>query len=173
MDPQTFTKIMKPLLALLTLFLMSVSANGEPMIESVSSWEGEFLLIRESIPIQVPSKSPLDMWLYKLKTGSEGNAIGFSDQHGNMMLAPHPKTKGVQPIYQSHVVTFASNGNAEVIVVYTVQGNGGLKYVEKYEYDGKVLSLKSRSHYGGRHSPAWHQVKDRGQDSVGTTPPPP
>lgn len=148
---------MKQILVIFTAIAISMNAYGKPMTGSVSSWEGEFSLNPTNISIHVAYKPIVTMWLYELKSGSACTAIGFSNEDGDMILAPHPKEKGIQPIYQSHAVTFATTSNAEIVVIYKVQGNGGLTYVEKYEYDGKKISLISKSLHGGRHDPVWHK----------------
>ncbi len=148
---------MKSFLAILILTAASLTAHGKPMTGSVSSWEGEFSLSPEPIPIRVDGKPALTLWLYALKSGSAGSAIGFSNEDGDMILVPHPNEKGVQPVYQSHAVTFTANGNAEIVVLYAIQGNGGQVRAEKYEYDGKTLRLVSKYRHGGRHDPVWHK----------------
>lgn len=134
-------------------------AQAKPMTGSVSSWEGTFVVNPTNVAIRVAGKPPLTMWLYELGSESAGTAIGFSNETGDMILAPQPNATGVQPVYLHHAVTFATNGNAEVVVVYRVQGNGGQIYVEKYEYDGKGVALISKSLYGGRHEPVWRSEK--------------
>jgi hypothetical protein len=148
---------MKQILGIFTAIAISMNAYGKPMTGSVSSWEGDFSLNPTNISIHVADKPIVTLWLYELKSGSKGTALGFSNEDGDMILAPHPTEKGVQPIYQNHAVTFTITSNAEIVVIYKVQGNGGQTYVEKYEYDGKKISLMSKTLHGGRHDPIWRK----------------
>ena len=149
-------KTMKLILALL-LSIIPVLAHAKPMTGSVSSWEGKFALAQDSILIRIANMPPVMLWLYELKTGSAGTAIGFSAQNGDMILAPQAADKGIQPVYQSYAVTFTTNGDAEVVVMYSVQGEGGQSCVETYGYDGQRIRLISKSIYGGRHDPVWRK----------------
>ena len=142
------------LLAVITFF--AISAFGEPMTGEVSSWEGTFK-ITPHIPVVIDQLPNLELWIYQLDVGSKGTAIGFSI-NGDMVYQPKPESKGVQPIYQSHLVV-VNEGQAEIIIEYKVQGQGGLKLVEKYDYDGKQISLVSQTVYGGRHDPVWKKQK--------------
>ena len=139
-----------------TFFLfVAVAGYGKPMTGAVSSWEGRFALSPEKIVIRVSGKPEIRLWLYKLEGGSEGTAVGFSNVEGDMILSPKPADKGVQPVYLQHSVSFNENEDVEVLVLYRVQGNGGLLLVEKYLYDGTRIVPTCRSIYGGRHNPQW------------------
>ena len=144
---------MKQRLIAAIFLLATVAGHGKPMTGAVSSWEGRFVLSDKKIVIRTPGKPDLRMWLYRLPGGSEGTAVGFSNEHGDMILSPAPSEKGVQPVYIRHLVSFAEDGNVELLVLYRVQGNGGLLLVEKYVYDGKHIRLSCKSLYGGRHDP--------------------
>ena len=138
------------------------------MPEEASSWEGRFALSDEKIVIRTPDKPELRMWLYRLQGGSEGTALGFSNGNGDMILSPTPSEKGIQPVYTRHVVTFGEDGKVELLVLYRVQGNGGLLMAEKYVYDGKRIRLSNKSVYGGRHDPTWRrQEKTEGEPEPG------
>ncbi len=144
-------------LAGIAILLAAAVGYGKPMPVYVSSWEGRFELPPESILIRVPGKPGLRMWLYQLPWGDGGTAVGFATDSGDMLLAPMPEEKGVQPVYVQHVVSFGENGHAEVLVLYRVQGNGGLLLVEKYIYDGRCITRSCTSRYGGRHDPRWRK----------------
>lgn len=142
------------------LVLTAFAAHCKPMTGAVSSWEGRFELSPERIVIRVPEKPELTMWLYELQGGSAGTAIGFSNANGDMILSPSPNEKGVQPAYIRHLISFDKDGQVELLVLYRVQGNGGLLSLEKYVYDGTRIRLACRSWYGGRHDPTWRKDEE-------------
>lgn len=141
------------------LLCLPVGAHAKPMTSSVDSWEGTFKIQGPHIAIQVEGMPKISLWLYQLDKGSKGTCIGFSNEDGDMILSPKPSEKGVQPIYTGHTVLFGQKDIAEIIVNYDVQGNGGMKLVEKYTYDGKQVALACRSLFGGRHDPVWRRDK--------------
>jgi hypothetical protein len=77
-----------------------------------------------------------------------------------MILSPTPEAKGVQPIYLEYVVTVGPDKKADILVVYSVQGNGGWKVVEKYSYDGKSIVRVSRTLNGGKPDFRWFREED-------------
>jgi hypothetical protein len=143
----------------MAILLATTVGYGKPMPVNVSSWEGRFELSPENILIRVPGKPALRMWLYRLPGGDGGSAVGFSSEDGDLLLAPTPEEKGVQPVYLQQVVSFSEDGHVEVLVLYRVQGNGGLLLVEKYIYDGTRIKRSCISRYGGRHDPRWQRVE--------------
>ena len=146
---------MKTRMIILMLLCVAFTAHGKPMTSSVDSWEGTFKIKRTHLVIHAEGKPKLFLWLYKLDKGSEGTCIGFSRENGDMILAPKPNTKGIQPIYTGYSILFGKGDIVEVIVTYDVQGNGRAKLVEKYAYDGKQIALLSRSCFHGKHNPVW------------------
>jgi len=154
---------MKRILTIAFAVLMSVSAQAKPMTGSVTSWEGTFVLRAPHIPIKTEGGPPLFMWLYQLDQGSKGTAVGFSNSDGDMIFAPRPQEKGIQPIYTGHSVFLAQTGVVEVIVTYDVQGNGGMKMAEKYVYDGKAFRLAAQSTFFGKVKPEWKRTDGKPQ----------
>ncbi len=148
-------KNMKFILSAIITFC-SISSFGNPITKEVSSWEGTFK-VTPHIPVVIENLPDLELWIYKLNVGSKGTAIGFSINE-DMVYQPKPAPKGVQPIYQNHLVV-VDGDQAEIIVEYKIQGQGGLKMTEKYTYDGKQVSLVAQSVYGGRHDPVWKKQK--------------
>lgn len=133
------------------------------MTSSVQSWEGIFKITSPCIAIRFEGLPQLNLWLYKLDTGSKGTCVGFSRENGDMILAPKPNTKGVQPVYTAHSVLFDEAGVAQIIVTYDVQGNDRMRSVEEYKWDGKQVVLASQSIFHGKDSPVWK--KDKGEQS--------
>lgn len=132
-----------------------------PMTSSVDSWEGTFKISPAYIAIQAQDFPAVNMWLYKLEKGSKGTCIGFSRQNGDMLLTPKPNTQGVQPIYKSHFVLFDEGNVCRIIVTYDVQGNGRQRLVEDYTYDGKQITLASRSLFDGKQNLMWKKLDIR------------
>ena len=150
--------------------LAGLAAQGQPMTGSVTSWEGTFALQSPHTVIQAEGAPPLFMWLYQLDRGSKGSAVGFSNSEGDMIWAPRPQEKGVQPIYTGHSVFLGGTGAVEVIVTYDVQGNGGMKMAEKYVFDGKSVRLVAQSTFFGKTKSEWKRT-DGEQQSGGYSPP--
>ncbi len=155
---------MRMILTVCMTALVVATAYAKPMTGSVESWEGHFKLKGENTSIQIEGQPKLFLWLYQLEKGSKGTCIGFSNENGDMILAPQPKEKGVQPVYTGHTILFGEKDIAEIIVSYDVQGNGGQKLVEKYTYDGKAIKLASRSQYFGKHEPIWKDITGEPKD---------
>jgi len=145
-------------------------AEAKPMTADVTSWEGTFELQSPCIAINAKGGPPLSMWLYRLDQGSKGTAIGFSTSDGDMIWAPRPQQKGVQPLYSGHCVFIDAGGTVEVIVTYDVQGNGGMRMAEKYVFDGKSVRLVAQSTFFGKIEPEWKRTDG---ESQGVEPPPP
>jgi hypothetical protein len=163
--PQKETNMRKFLIAwILVLFVATIYAK--PMTGSVKSWEGDFKLKGEKLSVQIEGKPKLFLWLYQLDKGSKGTCIGFSRENGDMILAPNPNEKGIQPVYTGYVILFSKKDIAEIIVFYDVQGNGAGKLIEKYTYDGKVIKLTSRSQFFGRHEPVWKNITGEQTDAL-------
>ncbi|MCC5849584.1 MAG: hypothetical protein JJU29_15995 [Verrucomicrobia bacterium] len=137
------------------LLMITTLALAEPMTASVSTWEGDFTLKSENTPIRIKGLPMLLLWEYELKSGSRGTSIGFSSADGGMITAPRPNNKGVQPIYTGHIVSMRDDETADILVTYSVQGNGGWKVVERYVYDGVSISLISVSRNGGKPDFEW------------------
>ncbi len=150
---------MKRIITIVTGVCLGVIAHGNPMSESVDSWEGTFKITSPHMIIQAEGLPELNLWLYKIHTGSKGTAIGFSREDGHMILAPKPNAKGVQPIYTGHVVIPDESDDVRIIVSYDVQGNGGMRLVEEYKYDGKQVILASRTLFHGKHDPVWRKIE--------------
>jgi len=148
---------LKTKLAVVFLTLATLAASGKPMTEAVSSWEGKFVLDQTNILIRADGFAPVKMWLYRLGRGSDGTVVGFSSKDGDMLWSPHPNEKGVQPIFESYAVTFTANGDAEIVVLYSVQGNGGQMVADNYRYDGKTVRLFCSSWFGGKFEPIWRK----------------
>ena len=121
--------------------LTGLGAQAKPMTGAVTSWEGMFVLQSPHIVIQAEGARTLFMWLYQLDVGSKGTAVGFSNSDGDMILAPHPQEKGVQPVYTGHSVFPSGTGTVEVIVTYDVQGNGGMKRRQR----GRIFTIYNLS----------------------------
>jgi len=150
--------------------LAGLAAQAKPMTGSVTSWEGTFTLQSPHIVIQAEGVPALFMRLYQLDRGSKGTAVGFSNSEGNMIWAPRPQEKGVQPVYTGHSVFLDATGAVEVIVTYDVQGNGGMKMAEKYLFDGKSVRLVAQSTFFGKIKPEWKKTDGEPQ-SGGYSPP--
>jgi hypothetical protein len=150
--------ILKTMLTVALGLMVVWSAQAKPMTGSVTTWEGTFTLRPPHIPIKAEGAPPLLMWLYQLDQGSKGTAVGFSTSEGDMILAPHPQEKGVQPIYTGHSVFVVGTGVVEVIVTYDIQGNGGMKMAEKYVFNGRSISLTAQSTYLGKTDPQWKRT---------------
>lgn len=145
---------------LITAFGMiaGLAAQAKPMTGSVTSWEGTFALQPPHIVIKAEGAPTLCMWLYQLERGSKGTAVGFSNSDGDMIWAPRPQGKGVQPVYTGHSVLLGGTGAVEVIVTYDVQGNGGMRMAEKYVFDGKSVRLAAQSTFFGKIKPEWKKT---------------
>jgi len=150
------------------MLLLPMILHAKPMTSSVDSWEGTFKITPPYLAIQAEGLPELNLWLYKLDAGSKGTCVGFSRENGDMILAPTPNAKGVQPVYTGHFVLFDEAGHARIIVTYDVQGNGAMQSVEEYTYDGKQITLTSRSMFHGKHEPVWK--KDKGEQAESTVP---
>lgn len=142
-------------LKILAAVAMAMAAGGPPMSKTVESWEGVFTLQDTGIPIRIREMPVVHMWIYELASGSKGTPIAFSDEKGTVLRAATPNEKGVQPIYKEHIVSVNDDGTADIFVTYSVQGNGAMKMVEKYVYDGKTLVLKSTTMNGGKPEFEW------------------
>jgi hypothetical protein len=149
------------------LLCTAFGARAQPMTVSVESWEGTFK-IKPHVVVHAEGMPKLLLWIYQLDKGSKGTCIGFSRENGDMILAPPPNEKGVQPVYTGYSVVFEKKGIVEIIVTYDVQGNGRMKLVEKYTYDGKQVALASRSQFHGKHEPVWK--KDKGEQIAAPLP---
>lgn len=150
--------------------LVGLAAQAQPMTGSVTSWEGTFALQSPHIVIQAEGAPALFMWLYQLDRDSKGTAVGFSNAEGDMIWAPRPQRKGVQPVYTGHSVFLDATNAVEVIVTYDVQGNGGMKMAEKYVFDGKSVRLVAQSTFFGKIKPEWKRT-DGEPRSGGDSPP--
>lgn len=162
--------MMRTILIATLSILTGLGVQAKPMTGSVTSWEGMFALQSPHIVIQAEGAPALFMWLYQLDGGSRGTAVGFSNSDGDMILAPHPQEKGVQPVYTGHSIFPSGTGTVEVIVTYDVQGNGGMKMAEKYVFDGKAIRLVTQSTFFGKIKPEWKRTDGEPQ-SGGYSPP--
>ncbi|MCC6490807.1 MAG: hypothetical protein IT364_25190 [Candidatus Hydrogenedentes bacterium] len=142
-------------LKILAVAVLAMAAGEPPMPKTVESWEGVFTVHDSHIAIRIRDMPVVYMWIYELASGSKGTPIGFSDEKGAVLQAATPNEKGVQPIYKDHVVSVNDDGTADIFVMYSVQGNGAMKMVEKYVYDGKTLVLKSTTMNGGKPEFEW------------------
>ena len=142
-------------IATLALVLIAVTAMAKPLPPSVSSWEGDFIRDTSSALIRIRGLPMLLLWRYRLQSGSEGTALAFSNEKGDMLLAPAPNEDGVQPFYADHFVSVNDDKTADIFVIYSVQGNGGWLVVEKYHYDGKTITLQSTTLNGGKPDFEW------------------
>lgn len=148
---------------------MATVGLAEPMTSSVSSWEGDFTLKNTNTPIRIKGFPTIILWEYELKSGSNGTAIGFSTGDGDMIIAPRPQEKGVQPVYAGYFVSVIDDKTADILVTYSVQGNGGWKIIERYVYDNETLTLRSVTMYGGKPDFEWFKdTKDaiEAQESI-------
>lgn len=150
--------------------LTGLNAQAKPMTEAVTSWEGTFVLRSHHIVVRAEGAPTLFMWLYQLDEGSKGTAVGFSNSDGDMILAPHPQEKGVQPVYTGHSVFPSGTGTVEVIVTYDVQGNGGMKMAEKYVFDGKAVRMAAQSTFFGKMKPEWKRTDGEPQGGGNSSP---
>ena len=151
--------------------MMATVVMGKPMTLSTSSWEGEFTIGKTNTPIRIRGMPTLLLWIYELPAGSKGTVIGFSNEEGDMMLAPTPNAMGVQPIYTGHFVTLNDDGTADIIFTYSVQGNGGWQWVEKYTYNGKSISLQKITLNGGKPNFEWFEKENQGEQGGPGYPP--
>src|SRR5262245_7136042 len=131
----------------LTLLWIAASVNAaEPMTNSFDTYEGRFVADDEKTRINIRGLPPIDLWTYRKGSGPyDGIAVGFSDDQGRVLRGPTPNEKGVQPIYSGYIVSVNSNNTADIFITYSVQGNGGIKEVEKYNFDGTNLVLQSKT----------------------------
>ena len=159
---------MKTRMSILIVLCMAFTVHAKPMTSSVDSWEGTFKIKSPQLVVHAEGHPKLFLWLYELGKGSKGTCVGFSRENGDMILAPKPNSKGVQPIYTGHSVLFGKKDIVAIIVTYDVQGNGRMKLVEKYTYDGKQVALASRSQFHGKHNPVWK--KDKGEQIAAPLP---
>ncbi|MEX2607832.1 MAG: hypothetical protein WD708_10845 [Kiritimatiellia bacterium] len=143
---------------ILALLVLTTVALAEPMTSSVSSWEGDFTLKNTNTPIRIKGFPTIILWEYELKSGSNGTAIGFSTGNGDMIIEPKPREKGVQPVYSGHFVSVIDDKTADILVTYSVQGNGGWKVIERYVYDGETLTLRSVTRNGGKPDFEWFKA---------------
>jgi hypothetical protein len=150
---------MNKLLLILSLFVTSL-VTAKPMTAYVESWEGRFTRVSDPISIRAEGRPTLLLWLYQLDRGSKGTVVGFSTEAGDMIVAPKPNEKGVQPIYTGHYVVFGEKDVVEVVVAYDIQGNGAQKRVEKYTYTKESLRLVSVSWYTGKREWMWKRDSD-------------
>ena len=146
---------------LIFLLFVTVSlAVAKPMTAYVESWEGRFSPLPDHILIRVEGKPTLLLWLYQSDRGSKGTVVGFSTESGDMIVTPKPNDKGVQPIYTGHYVAFGDKDVVEVVVTYDIQGNGGQKMVERYNYGNDSLQFASVSWYAGKYEKVWKRASD-------------
>lgn len=138
--------------------MIAIMAVGKPMTSSVNSWEGDFTLEGTNIPIRIRDMPTIFLWKYELHSGNGGIAIGFSNENRDMILAPKPYDKGVQPICTGYFISINDDHTADIYVTYSIQGNGGWKAVEKYVYDGKTISLHSTTLNGGKPDFEWFSL---------------
>ena len=150
----------------IAIAVLATTAMGKPMPISVSSWEGDFPIGEKSTPIHIRGMPTLYFWIYKLPAGSKGTVIGFSNEEGDMILVPTPNEMGVQPIYTGHFVTVNADGTAYLIFTYSVQGNGGGQWVEKYRYNGESIVLENISLYSGKPTFDWRRKENQGEQGV-------
>ena len=151
--------------------MMATVVMGKPMTLSTSSWEGEFTIGKTNTPIRIRGMPTLLLWIYELPAGSKGTVIGFSNEEGDMILAPTPNAMGVQPIYTGHFVTLNDDGTADIIITYSIQGNGGAKWVDKYIYSGESISLQKTTFNSGKRRFEWYGKENEGEQSVPGYPP--
>lgn len=151
---------MKVKLLILMLALPVMVLHAKPMTSSVESWEGVFNITSSPMSIRAEGLPVLNLWTYNLDTGSKGTCVGFSRENGDMILAPKPNAKGVQPIFTGYSILFDEGNIAQLILTYDVQGNGQMKRVEEYRYDGKQVSRVSSSIFHGKHDPVWKKDGD-------------
>ncbi len=145
-------------MTILALFIMAAVSQAEPMTSSVSSWEGTFTIKDAHTPIRITGLPTINLWLYELQSGSKGTAIGFSTEEGDTMIAPKPEEKGVQPVYTGHFVSMTDEKTADILVTYSVQGNGGWKVVERYVYNGETITLTDLTMNGGKPDFEWSRA---------------
>jgi hypothetical protein len=108
------------------------------------------------------------MMLYQLDVGAKGTALGFANWEDDAIWAPHPQEKGVQPVYTGHLVLIVAPGVMEVIVTYDVQGNDGMKVVEKYVFNGRRITLAAKSGFSDKSDPAWKRTDAQPEREFGT-----
>ncbi len=135
----------------------ALAARAEPMPSSVESWEGVFTQTASPVAIRMDGLPPLQLWLYQLDTGSRGTCVGFAREDGGLLLAPVPNGQGVQPVYTGYSVILEQAPAARIIVMYDIQGNGRMRMVEAYRYDGRQVTLASHSVFHGKHDPVWRK----------------
>lgn len=146
--------------AIIGIALLATSVFAKPMTGSVRSWEGEFLINRTNMPIRIRGLPGLILWKYDLQNGSGGTAVGYSTDAGDMLRAPTPQGKGVQPIYTGHIVVVNDDDSADILVTYRVQGNGGWQVVEKYHYTGTTITLASTTMNSGKPRFEWFREEE-------------
>jgi hypothetical protein len=158
--------------AILTALIMCASvfvASAEPMPSSVSSWEGEFRRMEDDVVVRIDGHDPVVLCFYQLPTGSRGIVVGIATSDGEMIISPTASQKGVQPIYRMHVATVRSREEAELSLIFDVQGQGGCKCVDRYSLKKGSVSFIGRMFYGGRHDPVWREEQTANQ-ALQTTP---
>ncbi len=136
-------------------FARDLLLPAKPGITSVESWEGTFEIQPQPIAIDIEGKPKLHLWLYSLEKNSKGTCIGFSRENGELLFQPEPNSKGVQPLYTGYTVLFKDSDRVEIILMYDIQGNGGQKWVEAYNFDGQEIRLVSQSRNSGKHNFTW------------------
>ena len=146
--------------------MMATVVMGVPMTLSTSSWEGEFTIGKTNTPIRIRGMPTLLLWIYELPAGSKGTVIGFSNEEGDMMLVPTPNAMGVQPIYTGHFVSVNDDGTADIVVTYSIQGNGGAQWVDKYTYTGESISLQKTTINRGKPKFEWYGKDNEGEQGV-------
>ena len=156
------------ILTFTVISLSVVSAQAKPLPVSVKSHEGTFTLQSPSTAVKAEGVAPLSMMLYQLDVGAKGTALGFANWEGDAIWAPHPQEKGVQPVYTGHSVLIVAPGVMEVIVTYDVQGNGGMKVVEKYVFNGRRITLAAKSGFSDKSDPAWKRTDAQPEREFGT-----
>lgn len=146
------------------MFAMFASAiglivYGAPMPTSVSSWEGEFHRTPDDVTVQIEGHDGFRLCFYQLAGASGGIVVGIADSRGERIVDPVPNHRGVQPIYRGYVVTIQSGREAELVLMFDVQGQGGCRRADSYRVQNGKFTMIGRSYYGGRHDPVWKKEK--------------
>jgi hypothetical protein len=114
------------------------------------TWEGTYSLSDESV-LRIEGLEDLRVLIYRL-AGGEGALVEFAqataDGKVRILHEADASVKGVTPVFEGIDVLVGTN-EAEIIVRWRHPGNGGLRSVDKYLYDGGNVRLLMRSHLGG------------------------
>ena len=115
------------------------------------TWEGPYSFSREEV-VSIEGFKDLSILIYE-RRGKAGELVDFARTNtaGQLLLLREADTtlKGVTPILEG-VEVFPGTNQAEIIVRWLHQGNGGHRTIEKYRYTPDRLELLDKSHFRGR-----------------------